>query len=119
METEDGHVMRDVQGVQWIIKGNGKKRGKHYQPLLDICPSGTKADEKKVGKNTGRSKERNKTTVVMAKNEVSMFTRFDQRGNPCRNTKTKIWKRRGAKEKAEDFSKCDDRVLAHILGKEQ
>ena len=85
---------------------------------MDIRPSGTKADAKEVGKNTGRSEGRNKNTVIMAKNEVNMFTRFDQIGSPCRNSKTKIWKRRGAKQKAE-FSECDDRVLAHILGKEQ
>lgn len=70
--------MADKQGVQRIIKGNGTKRGKYYKSLLDICPSGTKA-EKEVGKNTGRSEERNKTTVIMGKNEANKFTRFDQR----------------------------------------
>lgn len=57
--------------------------------------------------------------VTADKNEVGMFTRFDQRGNPCRNSNTIIWKRRGAKQRAEDFRKCDDRVLAHILEKKQ
>lgn len=45
---------------------------------MDICPSDTKA-EKEVGKNIGRSEERNKTTAITGKNEVSKFTRFDQR----------------------------------------
>lgn len=67
MGTEDRLVTRDTQGVRSIIKGNGKKHGKHYKSLLDICPSGTKADEKEVGKNTGTSEKRNKNTVIMAK----------------------------------------------------
>lgn len=86
---------------------------------MDIRPSGTKANAKEVGKNTGRSEERNKNTVIMVKNEANLFTGFDQRGSPCRNSKTKIWKRRGAKQKAEDFNGCDDSVLARILRKGQ
>lgn len=46
MGTEDGLVMRGMQGAGWIIKGNEKKCGKHYKSLLDICQSGTKANEK-------------------------------------------------------------------------
>lgn len=92
---------------------------KTLQVSFGYFSSGTKADEKEVGKNTGKSEERNKTTGITVKNEMNIFTRFDQRGSPCRNSKAKIWKRIGAKQKAEDFSKRDDIVLAHILGKEQ
>lgn len=58
MGTEDGLLMRDVQGVQLIIKGSGKRHGKHYKSLLGICPSGTKANEKEVGKHRKKQGEK-------------------------------------------------------------
>lgn len=114
-------------GLQWetwrefseLQEERGKKCGKQYKCLLDICSSGRKADRKEVGKNIGRSEDRNKNTVIMSKNEVTVFIWFDQKGSPCTNSKTKVWNRRGEKQKAEDFSVCDDRVLAHFLGKGQ
>lgn len=62
MGTEDRLVMRDMQGVWWIIKGNEKKRGKHYNSFLYLskwynsrCKISRKEHRKKWGEKQNHS----------------------------------------------------------------
>lgn len=72
--------MRDAHGIIKELVNHKRKYEKNMENItnlfLGICPSGTKADTKEVGKNKW-TEDGNKNTVTVAKNKVNMFTRFD------------------------------------------
>lgn len=95
--------MREVQRIQWIIILHREKCGKHYMSLLDIHTSGTKEEKKEVKKThiyiyIYKKEVRTATKWwFIWQNEVDMFSRFDQGGSLCRNSKMIIQKKAEAK----------------------